>query len=48
MVDHAFNPRTQDAEVGGSLQVLGQVYIVSFRPARVDSETLSQNKQGIQ
>jgi len=45
MVVYAFNPRTQEAEAGGSLRVKGQVGLYSFKTARTKlRDSLSKNK----
>jgi hypothetical protein len=50
VVAHTFNPSTQLQEAGASLRVLGQrdlAYRMSYRTARLHSETLSWTKQNI-
>jgi hypothetical protein len=44
MVAHAFSPSTLAAEAGDLCEAR-LIYIVSFRTARVHSETLSPNKR---
>lgn len=45
MLPYSFNPRTEEAEAGGSLWLWDNlVYIMSFRLAECLGEIMSQNK----